>query len=364
MHDRGRIWPFADDQQPGFNLTKQQKFSPKMIIMAVILAVVFLIISGFVFYTTALGPVDPSATSAVRVIISQGQTASQIADTLYEHELIQNPKVFELYTQFSGAKSKLQAGGFMLKRSHSVPEIVDRLISGKSDEMNVTFLPGLTLEELSDKAVSGSLSEQRYSDDEIKTALAKAYDSPLFKLKPDGASLEGYLYPETYVVPADTSLDAVVKMTLDVFYKQINSKGLVEKLKKQNLTLPQGIILASIVQKEVSNPTDQKQVAQVFLKRLKENKVLGSDVTFMYIAKKEGREPRVNDPSPYNTRRNPGLPPGPISNFHIEALEAVADPAPGDFEYFVAGDDGTTHFSRTEAEHNSNIEKYCKKLCN
>ena len=121
--------------------------------------------------------------------------------------------------------------------------------------------------------------------------------------------------------------------------------------------------MASIVQKEVSDPSDQRQVAQVFLKRLKEGTVLGSDVTFLYIAKKEGRSPSVNDPSPYNTRKNGGLPPGPIANFHLSALQAVANPASGDFLYFVAGDDGKTYFSRTEAEHDANVAAHCKKLC-
>ena len=83
----------------------------------------------------------------------------------------------------------------------------------------------------------------------------------------------------------------------------------------------------------------------------------------MYIAEKEGREPSVNDDSLYNTRKHGGLPPGPISNFNMSALEAVANPAPGDFLYFVAGDDGTTHFGRTEAEHNDNVAKYCTVLC-
>ena len=143
----------------------------------------------------------------------------------------------------------------------------------------------------------------------------------------------------------------------------IEQKDFENRLRAQGLSLRDGIILASIVQKEVSDVAVQPAVAQVFLKRLRENISLGSDVTFLYIAKKEGREPSIYDPSPYNTRQHKGLPPGPIANFNLAALEAVASPAAGDYLYFVAGDDGATHFARTEAEHKANIAAYCKKLC-
>ncbi len=362
MNDGGRFARFTDDQQPGFSLQKPRKRLPWRWPVA-LLSILVVGIGTIILYVTSLQPVDPTAKSSVRIVIDQGETAASIAAKLYDHGLIRNPKVFELYTQLSGIKGKLQAGGFMLKKSQSVSEIADHLTSGKSDEMNLTFLPGLTLEALADPQVKGSLAHQGFNTEEIRRAFAKTYNSPLFAGRPSGASLEGYIYPETYVVAADTALDTAIKMTLDEFYKQVKSRDLEEKLKKQNLSLRQGIILASIVQMEVSNKTDQKQVAQVFLRRLQKSMVLGSDVTFMYIAKKEGRTPSVNDPSPYNTRKNPGLPPGPIANFHIEALEAVAEPASGDYEYFVAGDDGKTYFARTEAEHNQNVAKYCTELC-
>ena len=221
----------------------------------------------------------------------------------------------------------------------------------------------MTIEELADPQVQGSLAQQGFSEQEIRYAMTKNYTSGLFKDRPAGASLEGYLYPETYIITADDSLDHVFSMTFAEFYKGITDNDIENQLKAQGLTLYQGVVLASIVQKEVSDPSDQRQVAQVFLKRLKEGMNLGSDVTFFYAAKKDGRTPSVSDPSPYNTRIHAGLPPGPISNFHLSALQAVANPATGDFLYFVAGDDGKTYFARTEAEHDANIANHCTKLC-
>ncbi len=333
----------------------------------VLLAATILTVIGFgavMYVIEALQPIDSQASSSVRFIVKPGQSAREIAAALHTAGLIRDPFVFQLFTSVSGSKSSLQAGGYILKKSYSVAQIVEHISSGKTDEVSVTILPGLTLEELADPEVKGSLRQQGFTADEIRAALATAYQSPVLTGRNPGDSLEGYIYPETYKLMASDTLDRVFNMSFSEFYNNIKTAQIEEKLRQQGLTLRQGIIMASIVQKEVSDPADQRQVAQVFLKRLKEGMVLGSDVTFLYIAKKEGRTPSVSDSSPYNTRKHGGLPPGPIANFNFSALEAVANPAPGDYLYFVAGDDGTTHFARTEAEHDANVAKYCTKLCN
>jgi UPF0755 protein len=127
--------------------------------------------------------------------------------------------------------------------------------------------------------------------------------------------------------------------------------------------LYEGITLASIVQREASTPADQQQVAQVFYSRLAIGMQLGSDVTYQYIADKTGvaRDPGLD--SPYNTRRYTGLPPGPIAVPGSSALLAVANPAEGDYLYFLAGDDGATYFARSLAEHEANIVDHCAVNC-
>lgn len=332
-------------------------------LLAALAAFIVLALGTIIYISSSLRPVDSDDKTNVRFIITSGETATNIASSLHEEGLIRDPFVFQLYTQFTGTKSKLQAGGYVLKKSHSLGEIVDHLASGKTDEASITVLPGLTLQQLADPEVNGSFAQQGFSTQEIKAAYDASYTGALFETKPAGRSLEGYIYPETYNIMADQSLKEVIQKSLDEMHMQIQKRGLEPLIAQQGLSLHDGIILASIIQKEVSNAEEQKQVAQVFHKRLKEGVVLGSDVTFMYIAQKEGREPSVNDNSPYNTRKHGGLPPGPIANFNISALVAVASPAPGDYLYFVAGDDGTTHFARTEAEHESNVAKYCTVLC-
>jgi UPF0755 protein len=330
--------------------------------VALLIALVFAV-GSLIYGTTALLAVDSSDTDGVRFVVNPGESATEIAKSLHEAGLIQDPFVFQLYTQLTGTKSQLQAGGYILKKSMPVAEIIEHISSGKTDEIVVTILPGLTLEQLADPDVKGSLAQQGFSPNEIKNAYSDTYTGVLFETKPAQRTLEGYLYPETYKLMANDRLQRIIQMSLDEMYNQIVAKGLEAKVTQQGLSIHDSIILASIIQKEVADPVEQKQVAQVFLKRLKEGIVLGSDVTFMYIAEKEGREPSVNDDSPYNTRKHGGLPPGAISNFNLSALQAIADPSPGDFLYFVAGDDGTTHFARTEAEHESNVAKYCTVLC-
>jgi UPF0755 protein len=121
--------------------------------------------------------------------------------------------------------------------------------------------------------------------------------------------------------------------------------------------------LASIVQQESSKPEEQKKIAQVFESRLEQDISLGADPTFIYAAKLKGVEPSPKIDSPYNTRINKGLPPTPIGTFELSALQAVAEPAEGDFLFFVAGDDGKIYYTRSEEEHQVSIKEHCKENC-
>lgn len=314
-------------------------------------------LSTFTWYNWAVGA--PSNESRqVRVVVETGDTAATIADTLYDHDLIRSRLAFNLYAQLSGNRSKLQAGGYVLSPTQDVSSIVEHMVSGKTDEIDLTIIPGLTLNEL-----RAHFFEDGFSDEEITKAFNAPYDHPLLASRPAGATLEGYIYPETYRMNANQTLQELLVRSFDEMYSMLQEKKYLEEYSKRNLSIHDAVTLASIVQKEVKNPTDQKQVSQVFLKRLGMGMQLGSDVTYMYAAKQMGVEATPALESPYNTRKYVGLPPGPIANMNPSALDSVAFPAAGDYLYFVAGDDGVTYFSRTEAEHNANVAAHCKILC-
>lgn len=308
------------------------------------------------WYEHNLKPVSNTYSEQITVVES-GSTTAAIADQLDEENLIRSATAFDWYVNNYDTDKYLQAGTYKLSPSFSSQEIAEIILDGKVETNLVRISPGRRLDQ-----VAVSLVDQGFSAEEVHQALYRSYTHQLFQDKPPGTSLEGYVFPETYQTTNASTASSVVEHSFDVFYDQLTSE-IMNGISAQGLNLYEAITLASIVQKEVSDPDTQRQVAQVFLKRLNEGTVLGSDVTFLYAAELDGKQPTVDYDSPYNTRVHAGLPPGPISNFNISALEAVASPAEGDYLFFVAGDDGTTYFAYTLAEHEANAAKYCIELC-
>lgn len=326
---------------------------------AAILLTLLAVVGAELWYQSNIQPVETSGKHASqRFTIRSGESSQYIARQLAAAKLIRSSTAFEWYLQRHHLAGKLQAGAYALNRGMSVEQIVSHLMSGKTDLLMVTIVPGRTLSEL-----RADFKKYGYSDTEISYALGAKYSSPLLNDKPGGSDLEGYIYPETLEMSSDGSLRNLLERDFAVLYDKIQQDNLQDKFRVHGLNLHQAITLASMIQKEVSDPSVQPQVAQVFLKRLSQGMKLESDVTFHYAAKKLNIKPSITIDSPYNTRRYQGLPPGPIANFNYTALRAVAEPAAGDYLYFVAGDDGTTYFARTIEEHQKNIDKYCHKLC-
>lgn len=320
-------------------------------------------------YEYQLTPVNVHDSLRTRVTIISGSTPTQIADVLAKNKLIRSTKVFDIYLRLTNTRNKLQAGTFVLSPSLSTSEIVDHITSGKVDTFKVTFFPGGTLKDSSNKPLKEKLDAQSvllragFSQAEIEKAFGATYTSPLFTTKSPEASLEGYMYGETYTADSSMTASQVLQMAFNEYYNQIQANDIVAGFKAQGLNLYQGITLASIVQAEMgSHPVDMPQVAQVFLKRLRIGTPLGSDVTAYYGADKIGASHSVAVDTPYNTRIHAGLPPGPISTPSLAALKAVARPAAGDYLFFLSGDDGKTYFATTDAQHEAN-KVHCQQLC-
>lgn len=315
-------------------------------------------LAAFGWYQTQLAPASDDAQVLVEVEIPAGTSPSAIGALLAEKTLIRSAFAFDVYTNISGVRSQLQAGTYRLSPAESTPEIVAHIVNGRADQFQITFLPGATLDE--HKQV---LLKAGFSADEIASAMRADYDSPLFADKPVSADLEGYIYGETYSFGVGATVEEILSYSFDEYYKTVQELDLIAGFKAQGLTLYQGITLASIVQREALTYDDMRQVAQVFLLRLERGIQLGSDVTYQYIADKLGVARDTNLNNPYNTRRFTGLPPGPIASPGDDALRAVADPAAGDFLYFLSGDDDVTYFAHTEQEHQANIDAHCQIKC-
>ena len=229
-----------------------------------------------------------------------------------------------------------------------------------------TIRPGETIFE-----VREGLIEAGYSKTEVDEALESNYDYEFLRDRPEGATLEGYLYGETHEFYKTATVKEVIETFLKGMEKVIEENDLEGEYAKQGLSLYEGITLASVVQKEAPSP-EQPTVAQVFLSRLSLGIPLGSDVTVSYALDKidperktyTDNESALKVDSCYNTRLYPGLPCGPISNPGISALLSVANPSDTSYLYFLTGDDGMMYYSSTEAEHNQNIYSHCQNLCN
>jgi UPF0755 protein len=356
------------------SILKKSIFFKKTWIIFVVIGVIALALIGLALFAyVQLSPLGGSLTDLKKITIDPGSTSSQIGKELQGKAIIRNSLAFDIYVRLTNKNDMLKAGTYRLSPAESLPQLVAHLVKGSTDTFNITFYPGATLKDITTTPkskkydVTTVLENAGYSDSEISAAFAAKYNTAtdllLFAGKPPTADLEGYVYGETYNFNTGAKVEDILQATFDEFYKQIQDNNLISGFTSHGLDLFQAITLASIVQKEAGSAGYQGQVAQVFYSRLAIGMMLGSDVTYQYIADKMGvpRDPTID--SPYNTRIYPGLPPGPIATPGLSALKAVASPANGDYLYFLAGDDGIVYFAHTLAEHQANITNHCKVNC-
>ncbi len=325
---------------------------------------VSLIVATFLtvrWYNVNLQPVDRQQTAKQRFEVVRGSSLDEIADDLQEQGLIKDASAFKWHLKFNELDKNLQAGVFELSPADYASEIAEILNSATSANLEVTIYPQQRLDQIED-----SLVEQGFKPLDGQTAvrqIEKYGEHPIMEFVPSDGDLEGYIFPETFAVNQfnTDSAEDVIRGSLDAFVSNLTDE-VKEGILKNFDTIHEGVILASIVEMEV-DPKDRARVAQVFIKRLKEGMKLESDVTFVYAAAVEGGSASVENPSRYNTRLHPGLPPGPISNVSETALRAVAFPADTNDLFFVSGDDGITHFNKTYEKHLKDVSRYCIEKC-
>lgn len=318
-----------------------------------------------------------TASGPVEIEIPKGATARDVAERLAAAGLIARPTVFRLYAGQRGAAGRFKAGRYALSAPATPRQILDALVKGAADELvSVTIPPGknlLDIAELLDAAGVAGKAEvvMRATDPTFVAGLGLP-----------GASLEGYLYPDTYRLrphtPAARALIPMVRRHRQVMdeLRAAHAKGILDLKKTLAFDEHQIVTLASIVEKETGQPQERPRIAQVFLNRLRfptfVPKLLQTDPTIIYgctvglprsaaCLKWDGRIRRIqldDRENPYNTYTHEGLPPGPIANPGRAALEAVMSPDHSAYLYFVSKNDGTHQFSRTVAEHTAAVVKY------
>ena len=307
--------------------------------------------------------------------VTGDDSAETVATRLADEDLIRSEYVFSYSVQLSGGN--LQAGDYTLERGMSVSEIIAMITSdpentssddGDDDEVTtsqVTIIENLRMEQTAAEYEKAGLpggaaafmeaTEADYSD-----------RFPFLSDRPDGTSLEGYLFPETYTVTSDMDPEDAVFQMLSTFDQRF-TQDMRDRAAEMNLTMSQVLTLASIVEREAQKAEERPTIAAVYLNRLEANMELGADPTVQYVIGNAADWWPVLEPdqpqsaeaqSPYNTYTNTGLPPGPICSPGYDSIYAVLNPDPVDYLYFVADGTGGHVFADTLEEQTENINIY------
>lgn len=312
----------------------------KGLIVLITLALIIIVSIGSWWFIGA-APVNKNDTSQITFVVDKGEGTHAIADSLAAKGLVKNSLVFIVLVKQMGFDGKIQAGNYQLSPSQSPEEIAQVMIKG-SEDVWITIPEGKRSTEIA----------------EILQTKLRNYDA---SWKDTLTQNEGYLFPDTYSFPPDATIDQVVTTMRDNFDQKYTqaTQNQTSHLSKEN-----GVILASIVEREGKSADDMKMIASVLENRLKIGMALQADATIQYALGSTinwwptPTQDNLSINSPYNTYKNTGLPPTPISNPGLNALTAVFHPANANYLYYFTDGKGITHYARTLDEQNRNISKY------
>lgn len=331
----------------------------KLLKYALLAAAIGLILTASLFvyeYTTA----SQDAAAEIPFEISEGTTATQIAQALSEAGIISKPWPFLVGYKLFVAPKSLKAGEYVFEIPISAKEVLRILTEGKIILHAITIPEGLTRLEMADHlSAAGFVDKDIFLKETSHNTLVKDWDHA-------AEDLEGYLFPETYHFPKGTSESQIVA-TLVAQFEEAFVKEWKARAEEIGFSIRDTVILASLIEKETSLSRERPLVSAVFHNRLRIDMKLDCDPTIVYALKTEGQfkgRLRTKDlklDSLYNTYLHKGLPPGPIANPGGASLKAALFPADVDYFYFVSKNDGSHHFSRTFREHQNAVNTYQRR---
>ncbi len=327
---------------------------------------------GAVLDGRLVDPITPETGGAeVDYTVEEGTSAGAIGNELEKLGVIRSGLRFQVLVSLMGLQDQMSAGDYVLQRGSSILTIIDTITVKESGPvLRVTFPEGIRVEEMAEIAAKAGFGTSKDFLDAVAAAqLPAEFAADL----PAGQGLRGYLFPDTYFLPVGATAGDLVREMLKTFETRF-SPELRAAVRGRGLTLHQAVTLASIVEREAAVADERPLIAGVFYNRLAAGDIIGADPTVQFALaldpksveqfgwwKKELTLADLKNPSPYNTRLNVGIPPGPITNPGLASIEAVAHPAQTDFYYFVADakkGDGSHRFAVTEAEHQRNDALY------
>ncbi len=354
---------------------KEARIARKIIIVILSILLITFVVGGYYTYqyiANGLSPADVEDDSIIDVEIPLGSSVDAIGQILEEHEVINNARIFKYYIKFKN-ESGFQAGEYKLSKSMTLDEIIESLKTGRilvNPLYTVTIPEGLTIEE-----IAGILNTNLSIDEEefLEKMTDEEYIKSLIPMYPTILSeeilneqirypLEGYLYASTYpIYDEQPTVEQIVELLLQQTEQRL--RPYIQDIEQRGFTVHEAITMASLIEEEAVGEEDRKIISGVFYNRMNMSPPmpLQTDPTVLYAL--GGHKERVlyedlEVDSPYNTYLYPGLPVGPIANFHENALQSALYPEEHDYLYFVASYEGDVHYAETYAEHQENIATY------
>mgnify|MGYP000362346148 CR=1 FL=1 len=336
-------------------------------VLILILLLVAVAGGGAWYIWNGMQPVS-SAGPAVTFTIEKGMGSSEIADLLEENGIIRKSLFFKGYLKWTNEGSQFKAGTYSAKPGDTYDNLITRLNAGdviKKETVVFTIPEGFTAEQVVDKlGTAWKIDSAVFLN--IVNSGAELKETDILGIPNDKGirhRLEGYLFPETYEIVKGSTAEEVVEAMLVQLKKKLESiPNWQQKLKERGMSLHELLTVASLVEREVVVDSERPLVAGVIYNRLEKGQKLEIDATVQYLLGKQ-KERLLNKDleieSPYNTYRNKGLPPGPICNPGIAAIEAALSPKASDYFFYVTKKDGSQGhlFAKTYKEHLANIQK-------
>jgi len=333
---------------------------------------IILVILGAGFILTIQYNINrPASAEDKKVVfeIEKGEKIDSIAQNLKTKSLIRSELSFKIYLAYSGKSKDIQYGDFVLAQNLTTKEIVNKITDSNLSQNKITIIEGWRLWQIAQYLEQKGIVKENDFVNQAKVANYIDQFSFLTGL-PQNASLEGFLFPDTYLVSKDTNSDKIIIDMLKNFDQKFDD-SMQAKITEQNKTILQVIALASIVEREVPNKDDRAQVAGLYWNRLAQGMKLEADPTVQYAKDNQSPPQKYDDfwpkvtaqdyqniNSQYNTYQIAGLPPGPICNPGLDAIKTTIYYNQNDYLYFFNTKDGKTIYSKTNEEHEENLKKY------
>lgn len=318
--------------------------------LGVLLGVIALLGVAYYWFTQQLEAVAPGSVENTRVVVPKGGSVNALADDLLEKGLIKDATVFRIYARQQNLHTVLQPGSYEISPGMTMEQIVGVLMT-ETEDVWVTIPEGLRMEEVAELFGKQDLSQ--FKTDEFLSAAAGS---------------EGRLFPDTYLVPREITAEKVFDLLTNTFHQKVEV-GLRDELAADGRDLTEILTTASLVQREGRSATDMRTIAGIIQNRLDIGMKLDIDATLSYLrgydasAKSWWSAPNVSlksNPSPYNTYLYASLPPTPIANPGLDAIQAVLDPISNDYLFYLHTPDGTAYYATTLTEHTNNINRYLR----